>query len=238
MAGSGSGASEHPPRALEFCVLVLLACLAGFVSLIVAAMWLYPGGNWLDRGVAGHRFFANFLCDLTQPISLSGVDNSASAGCAKVAMLLFAGALASFFWVLPRLVRFEARLAHSVRWLGEGAAILCIAVPLSPSERCGSFHAGLSLVAGGLGLSATVCALLGLALSGGPARRLVPLGALATLAALADGVLFVYHWGDATPPPLIVPATQKVAAVLFCCWMAMVAWRALALSRASVSRHP
>ncbi len=204
---------------------------------MAAAMWLYPGGTWLDRRVEGHQFFANFFCDLTQPVSLSGVRNGVGAACAQLGMLFFAAALANFFWLLPRHFLPESRLGPWVRWLGQGAVLTFLAVPLTPSERFGRWHAWLSLTAGAVGIVATVFALLALARSHRRARGLAKLGALALFVCGFDAALFVYHLGDMTPP-LIVPAAQKVAAILVCVWMIDVAWLARALARGDVSRLP
>ena len=46
--------------------------MVAFFSLFAATALVYPGGNWLDSGAHGHRFFANYVCDLTQPVSLQG----------------------------------------------------------------------------------------------------------------------------------------------------------------------
>src|ERR1700709_1744487 len=55
--------------------LATLLGLLGFAGFWAGAMACYPGGTWLDRKHAGQSFFGNFFCDLTQPISLSGVAN-------------------------------------------------------------------------------------------------------------------------------------------------------------------
>ena len=51
-----------------------------------------------------------------------------------------------------------------------------------------------------------------------------------------DAGLFIYHLADVTPPPLLVPAAQKGAALLFCLWMVQVAWRGF--GGRAVTRHP
>ena len=205
---------------MRFCALAILSGLLTFVGFISAAMVLYPGGNWIDRAAPGHRFFANFLCDLTQPVSLSGVNNQNAAFCAQLGMLCFAASLAAFFWLLPRHFAARARLASWVRGLGECAVLCLVAVSLMPSEHFGMLHARLALTAGALGLSAALCAVVGLA---GSQPRLALLGGLVMLTCAFDGVLFVYHLGDVTPPPLIIPAAQKLAALLLCLWMIGVA---------------
>jgi hypothetical protein len=226
--------SDAPTRV---CALLLIACLCGFVGFVAAAMLLYPGGNWLDRSAAGHRFFANFLCDLTQPVSLSGLRNREGAQYAQIGMLFFAAALAAFFWLLPSHFVRPAPASAWVRALGLCAVLTLAAVPLTPSERFGHWHALLALVSAALGSSAAVCAALQLARSHGRARALAALAGLTLAAAALDAVLFVYHWGDLAAPPLIVPAAQKVAAMLLCAWMLGVAGLSLAREPSAINRR-
>ncbi|HEY3668992.1 MAG TPA: hypothetical protein VGL19_23505, partial [Polyangiaceae bacterium] len=100
------------PPAARTAALVMLLGIAAFLGLTASAMVLYPGGNWLDRSARGHRFWANFFCDLTQPVSLSGVPNSLGARLAQLGMLCFALALGGLFWLLPHHFGFESRAAR------------------------------------------------------------------------------------------------------------------------------
>jgi hypothetical protein len=205
-------------RWLRVCALAVLACLAGFGGLLAVAMALYPGGNWLDRSAVGHRFFANFFCDLTQPVSLSGVRNQLGAHCAQLGMLCFAAALAGFFWLVPCRFVAGSRASRWVRGLGVCAVVCFIAVPLTPSERFGNWHALLALVSGGFGIGAAAWAVQALLVA--ERRTLAGLGAAALALGAFHAALFVLYLGCAAPPPLIVPAAQKVAALLLCAWIA------------------
>lgn len=212
------------------CALVIALSLLAFCGLIAAAMHAYPGGNWLDRSASGHRFFANYFCDLTQPISLSGVRNALGARLAQLAMLCYAAGLAGFFWLVPSYFAGSARRARRwVRGLGEGAVLGYLAVPFTPSELFGEVHAWLSLLAGALGLTAALCTVWSLFRAQGAARLLGAVGALALLAGTLHAALFVRYLHASEPAPLIVPAAQKVAAILLSGWMLGVAW--LTLSR-------
>jgi hypothetical protein len=205
---------------------MMLLALLGFLGSMAAAMALYPGGNWLDRSALGHRFFANFFCDLTQPISLSGVNNPLGSRLAQLGMLFFAVALAGLFWLVPfHFALGSPRVGRWVRGLGECAVLCFIAVPLTPSERFGHVHAALALVSGSFGITSALAAVRALWSSN---RRVLALRGALTLALGAfDGALFSYHLGDISPPPLIVPAAQKLAALSLAVWIASVAWSVL-----------
>ncbi len=212
----------------------MLLCLVLFSALLAMAMAVYPGGNWLDRSAVGHRFFANFFCDLTQPVSLSGVRNSFGAGCAQLGILCFAAALAGFFWVLPLYFAPGSVAKGWVCALGECAVVSLVAVPLTPSERFGNVHAALALVSGGFGIASAVWAVS--ALIRAHRRALAALGAAALIVGAIDAVLFAYHLGDTLPPPLIVPAAQKIAALLVGAWIAAAAAGVL-VDDSVIARH-
>ena len=213
------------------CALSTLLGLLGFVACIAISMRLYPGGNWLDRSAPGHRFFSNFWCDLAQPVSLSGVDNRIGALYGELGMLCFAAALAGFFWLLPRQFGPRTRAAPWVRGLGECAVLIFVAVTLMPSQRFGQLHARLALAAGGLGIAAAACAVASLSSSHPRARRLSVLGGLVLVLGAFDALVFLYHLNDASPPPLVIPAVQKIAGLLLGAWVFAVAWLEIAPER-------
>lgn len=186
-------------------------------------MALYPGGTWLDRAQVGQSFFGNFFCDLTQPVSLSGVANPVGSRLAQCGMLCFAGALAGLFWVLPEHFAPRNRAEQWVRGMGTLSVLIFILVPLTPSEHFGNLHAGLALLSGVLGMIAALAAEWALFASHRRARALGVLGALAIAVGAFDAAIFIRHLGDSAPPPLLVPAAQKVAAVLVSAWIAAVA---------------
>ncbi|HKO53664.1 MAG TPA: hypothetical protein VJV79_38410 [Polyangiaceae bacterium] len=214
---------------LRACALAIVVSILAFFGLFAAAALVYPGGNWLDRTAHGHRFFANYVCDLTQPVSLSGMNNLLGSRLAQLAMLCFAVALSGFFWLVPRYFVRGTRALIWVRVLGECAVLSYLTVPFTPSVLFGHIHAWLSLLAGAFGLSAALCAVWALLRSHRVARSLGVLGALALVVGAVHAALFVRYLHAIEPAPLIVPAAQKVAALLLCGWMLGVAW--LTLSR-------
>lgn len=219
------------------CALAVLLCLCLFLAATTLSMWLYPGGNWLDRTAAGHRFFANFFCDLTQPLSLSGVQNRWGAALAQFGMLSFAGALAAFFWLLPHHFAPATQARRGVRALGLCTVLTFVAVPLTPSERFGNLHGVLALGSAALGIVAALCAVWALAASHRRARVLAAWGGLVLAVAGFDAGLFAYHLSSRTPLPLIIPAAQKFAGVLLCTWMLAVAWPWLAREGSAFTRR-
>jgi hypothetical protein len=212
--------------------LIALSMLA-FLGLFAAAASVYPGGTWLDPKAHGHHFFANYFCDLTQPVSLSGVKNPLGSRLAQLSMVCFAAALAGFFWLVPWHFARPSRARAWVRGLGEGAVLSYLSVPFTPSQLFGNVHASLSLLAGGLGLVAALCAVWGLLRSHQAARSLGVVGALALLAGAVHAALFVRYLHASEPAPLIVPAAQKLAALLLSGWMLGVAWLTLSRPRES-----
>jgi hypothetical protein len=203
--------------------LATLLCLIGFVGFWAGAMAFYPGGTWLDPSQQGQSFFANFFCDLAQPVSLSGVANPVGSRLAQSGMLLFAAALGGFFWVVPEHFARDSGCRSWVRRAGGLSVLVFAFVSVMPSEHFGRLHAALALVSGGLGLFATFLAVWALFASGGRSRALALLGGLALAVGGFDAVLFIEHLGDSAPPPLLVPAAQKIAALILSAWLASVA---------------
>jgi hypothetical protein len=218
----------------------MLGCWLGFVVFTAASMQLYPGGNWLDPKAPGHRFWYNFFCDLSQPVSLSGVDNRRGAALAQLGMWCFALALGAFFWLLPLHFpgRVSARAREWVRGLGVCSVLGVALVPILPSQRFGRFHGLLALTTGGLGILAVLAAVVVLCRAGGRGRWLGSLGALALAVGAFDAALFAYHLNDSAPTPLALPAGQKLAALLLSAWMVAVAWYVLRPGQPSPIRRP
>lgn len=221
------------------CALALLGAWLCFVAFSAAAMALYPGGTWLDPRAPGHHFWSNFFCDLSQPVSLSGVNNPFGSKLAQVGMWCFALALGAFFWLTPLLFteRVSAGTARWVRRFGVSAVLGVAFVPMLPSQRFGAVHGLLALGAGGLGIVAAFLAALALYRGQRALRWLGQLGALALAVGALDAALFAYHFGDSSPPPLLLPAAQKVAAILLSAWMIGVAWSVLRGDQASLTRR-
>jgi len=209
-------------RTIRRAALATLVGLAGFVGFWAGAMALYPGGTFREPKHKGQSFFGNFFCDLAQPVSLSGVANPVGSRLAQCGMLSFAIALWAAFWIASSLVA-PGGARSWLRRLASLSVLTFVVVSLAPSELFGSMHAVLALFAGAFGIAAMLLAVRGLSRAKGSARVLAGLGALALAVGAFDSVIFVHHLGDVAPPPSLVPAVQKVAAILLGLWMAGVA---------------
>ncbi len=193
----------------------LASCVGLFVVLEAAAMALYPGGTWWEPGARGHRFWQNFLCDLSWRVALDGQDNRLGSLLSQAAMLVLVAGFVPF-WVLV-----GGAGARGVRVLGIASVLGTAAVTLMPSDRFGSMHGVAVMVAAGTGLAASV-----LAARGQLRRGLVLEGCLglAVLGAAAiDLALYVRTFSAGGPGPLALPALQKVALLLLLAWMGVVA---------------
>jgi len=204
-----------------------LGFLALFALLITAAMWVYPGGTWQDPSAVGHRFFANYYCDLLRRPALNGKDNALGAALGTAGFACLGLALGPFWIQVSRLL--GARARAFVRVAGVICAAATAVVALLPSDRFPSLHAPAVLTAGGLGL---IC---GAACSVAAVRRRreIPAFAGASVlllsAATLNLVLYVnvaYFDGADT---IVLPASQKLAT------LGLIAWIVTGLS-ASASR--
>jgi hypothetical protein len=195
----------------------LLSSVALFVVLEAGAMALYPGGTWWEPAAHGHRFWQNFLCDLSWRVALDGQDNHAGSLLAQAAMLVLVAGFVPF-WLLA-----AERGVWAVRPLGFASVLGAAAVTLMPSERFGSMHGAAVMVATTTGLAAAVLAVIGQLRSG--ARLAGWLGVAVLAAAGVDFALYVRTFASPSggPGPLALPALQKVALGLLLAWMTVVA---------------
>lgn len=212
--------SPAPPPGARAAALFVLGSVVLSLSLMAAAMALYPGGTWLDRASPGHDFFRNFFCDLTADHALNGQTNP-GAWFGKAGMILLSAGTLPFWFLVTRLIPERPRLALAVRGFGLASALAAIAVPLAPSQRVGLLHALLIFVAGVPGLFAGGLATFGLlATKHGPRLPARLAGLTAGLAAL-DGALYAAHVASGVEiTSALLPTLQKLAALALVAWMA------------------
>jgi hypothetical protein len=193
----------------------LLSCVWLFAVLEAAAMALYPGGTWWEPTALGHRFWQNFLCDLSWRVALNGQDNRVGSLLSQAAMLVLVGGFVPF-WVLV-----GGAGARGVRILGLASVLGTAAVTLMPSDRFGSMHGVAVMLAATTGLAAAVLATVARLRARDRLRGGLGVAVLATSA--VDFALYVRTFAGGGPGPLALPAIQKVALMLLLAWMVAVA---------------
>ena len=197
------------PRSGARLLLVLLG--AGAVATAVGA-GRYPGGTWADPGSSGHSLLGNFLCDIARDTAVNGRPNP-GAPWGRAAEWTFVLALCLFWWLAPTLVQ-PRRGRRAIRALGTLSTLGLLAVPLT----VGLAHAVALLAGAGPGFLAG-----GLVVRGLRARPWLRLlgGVALLLAAVELGLYLAFRPG---PPPLAVPAVQRLALLAAVAWMAACAW--------------
>lgn len=211
----------------RFAAVAIAISTAAFAGLETTAMWLYPGGTWWRPSTVGHRFWQNYLCDLTQPVAIDQVANPLGSVLARAAMIVLVAGLLPFWAAVPLLFA-SSRNARLVRTLGFVSMAGVIAVILLPSSRFGALHGALVVAAGLPGLSAAILAVGGLLAAGAQSRSAGRFGAVMLAFALVDFAAYSGHLvagGLGTP---LLPAIQKMALLLLIAWMLSVSsalWR-------------
>jgi hypothetical protein len=202
----------------------LAATGLAFVLLFVAAACAYPGGTYFDARSVGHDFWRNTMCDVARGTALDGKPNPLGATLARAAMAILALGLGVLFTALPRLFASRPHVGHLVRVLGTATVPFAIAVVLLPTDRFGELHGVAVVLAGVLGLGATVAAIVGLLMSSEAPRLVVTTGALAFGIALVDFTLYVAELVVGGPAQVAVAVLERVATLGVLAWMAAVAW--------------
>jgi hypothetical protein len=209
--------------------VAIFCSVIGFSALQGWAMHLYPGGTWWDRGVVGHRFWENYVCDLEWEIALDGMPNHLGASVARAAVLVLVAGFVPFWLALPVLFPERGRTGVAVRALGLASVAGLFAVAWMPSDRVGSLHGAAVITASVPGLAATSLAVAGL-LSGEPRPRVAGwTGATLLGFAAADLALYVSHLVRHVEGTPLVVVLEKIAVLVLLVWMLEVAARILAL---------
>jgi hypothetical protein len=112
--------------------------IAAFVVASVVAMWLYPGGTFLDPSTTRYLFFHNFLSDLGIATSWGRHSNRVGATLFVASELVLVLALIAFF---AGLVRLHSAHAASRNWARAGGAagvlagLSFVAAALLPADQ-------------------------------------------------------------------------------------------------------
>jgi hypothetical protein len=216
-----------PARAAAGLALVLLAL---FVALLVAAMFVYPGGSWVDPQADGFRPGVNYWCDLMRTVAPDGRPNAAAATLAQGAFAALALSLAAFWpaaasLATPRLARWGLRCG-----LLASAGVALVA--LTPYDTQREWHAVSTLGAGGTGVAAAVLLVAG-SLRAGPLARWRHAWSAALLAASAANIVVYTDCVLRQRESAALPVIQLAATVFLVLWMASTALDARAASRAA-----
>lgn len=205
-------------------VLLSASCAA-----MLAAMAAYPGGNWSDPHGPGFDLWRNYFCDLIRPVAHNGVANDRGMMLGRVAMVTTGVASVPVFVLLPRLVATHTSAVWSRR-AGIAAVMLLPAVPLTPSNVAGSWHAVAIAAAGVPGCAALSFATFAI-VSERRRRPWLAVASLVMLAAVAvTSVVYVVVLAGGIDG-IVLPVSQKVA------WIAFVVWQA-AVAGSAVRSHP
>jgi hypothetical protein len=206
--------------------LALASSVVAFVVLFYAAACAYPGGTHFDHASVGHDLWRNTLCDVTRTVALDGRPNTAACTLARVAMIVLAAGLGTFFMLVPRLFPARRRTAMLVRALGSLAAVGAVGVVLLPSDRFPSLH-GVAVVSAGIpGLTASLVSLHAVMRERTSARAVILFGALALGVAAVDFALYVSELVSDGPSQLAVAVLERIATALLLAWMLAVAHEA------------
>jgi hypothetical protein len=117
--------------------------IVGFLIATAAAMWLYPGGTFLDPSTTRYLFFQNFLSDLGTATTWGRHSNQTGATLFVASELVLALALIAFF---AGLVRLHSAHAASRGWARAGGVAgllvgLCfMGAALLPADRFLALH--------------------------------------------------------------------------------------------------
>ncbi|MFD1469798.1 hypothetical protein ACFQ48_16335 [Hymenobacter caeli] len=178
-----------------------------FAVLYGVAAALYPGGSPADKTAPGFSWLHNYWCNLLTAVAINGQPNPAQP-VALLAMGVLCLSLMLFWYCLPPLFQFGARVAGLVR----SAGILSM---VAAGFLSGEQHDLMITIACLLGVVALGAAFAGLYRT----RRLGLLG-LGALCLLLLGVNnYVYysqHFIEA------LPVVQKITFVLFLLWFSLL----------------
>lgn len=198
---------------------VVLASLAAFLGLQIAAAAAYPGGTFCDAHVRRYLFWGNYVCDVMQPRAPDGAANAGAALLGTLSFAAIAVGFVPFWWLVGALVGRGAGVA--VRILGVLSAAATFVVARVPSGRWPLLHVGAVFTAAIPGLAAAVIGAVALLRAG---RRLAGALGIVTLSVAAVNAAgygrAVLHGVRCNPS---LPVVQKLAALALLAWMTTVA---------------
>ena len=204
-----------------------------FTLLIAEAMRTYPGGTAWNAATVGHSFWMNYLCDLARTTALNGQPNAVGAKVTEIALFVLGAGALQFWLALPSLFAERRRLGLAIRILGGMSSAGMLVVAVLPADRFGALHPFLLAMAGGPGLAAAACSVIGLC----PRERLAcAIGVAAGVTCAVDFGLYGDQLASDGPGPVAVVVMERMALILILGWMCVVAWR-LSMTQCTEARE-
>jgi hypothetical protein len=96
---------------------ITIAAMGAYLIVFTFAALDYPGGSTNIPEYSGYSFFHNFLCDVMNPVTQTGVVNHARP-LAIVSHLILSFTMLSFFYLLPELFSVKNRNTKLTRGFG------------------------------------------------------------------------------------------------------------------------
>ncbi|MFY0606078.1 MAG: hypothetical protein JXR10_05145 [Cyclobacteriaceae bacterium] len=91
--------------------------MGAYLIVFTVAAVDYPGGSENIHNLTSYSFFHNFLCDVMNPVTQSGVLNPARS-LATISHLILSATMITFFYVLPEIFHWSNRNTKLIRYIG------------------------------------------------------------------------------------------------------------------------
>jgi hypothetical protein len=212
-------------RTLAWSVTASVTLFAALMGIGIVA---YPGGTMMDPRARGFDIARNFMCELVNPVAVNGEPNPVGSVAATLGMVVLILGVGVFWALVPALFPERRALGRSVRVLGGIGFASLLLIPVTTWLHLSVLHPIAIFGALVPSVLAALVATWGLAVGQGT-RRLAVLGGVLLVTAVVDGILYgLYTYGSdgaqaGLPPPVMLPALQRVATVLLLLWLLAVA---------------
>lgn len=216
-----------------------------FVALTIGAMWVYPGGTFVDHASTGYDFLRNFFSDTGMTAAHNGLPNpvgrmlfTVATTVAGTGLVLFFAAFPEFFTRTPT----SRRLAIAGTAFGIVAGVCFVGIAFTPADRLLDIHIQFVLWAFRTFPLAAFLFAAAIVVTGDYPRRYA--AAFLGFGVLLVSYILLLEFGPSirTPAGLLIQATgQKVivyASIIVVMIQAIGARREAARRQASVQLQP
>jgi hypothetical protein len=179
-----------------------------FVILYFIATLFYPGGSQVDKNSIGFSWLNNYWCNLLNEQAIDGQLNSGKP-IAMTAMFILCLTLILFWFLFPKYVTVDKKLALTIKVCGSCAMIIGFLLFTNIN------HDLLTNLASGFGVIATIGVLIGLYKIGW--KGLFVFGLLNFLLVGLNN--YVYYSKGLI---IYLPAVQKITFALFLFWVCSI----------------